>query len=87
MDHEYAKQLLKMKYDGEYTNMFFEKYKDILKNVRTSKRACFIVINILGDNIETAKFISEQYDIFYNGMCEKNCGNCKYNENSLKNKV
>ena len=83
-DHEYAKELVNREFDGPFMADFFSKYKNELNNVRSSRKAIYIVVLLLGDNIETARFISKQYDIFYNNLCCNNCDECKYSKGSLK---
>ena len=82
-DHEYARELVNKKYDESYTVDFFNRYKDELSNVRASRKAVYMVISLLGDNVETAKFISRQYDIFYGVLCYGNCTQCKYSSGAL----
>lgn len=83
-DHEYAKELVNREYDGSFMADFFNRYKDELKNVKTSRRTAYMIVLLLGDNIETARFISKQYDLFYNTLCYNDCDECKYSKGSLK---
>ena len=83
-DHEYAKELVNKEFDGPFMADFFSKYKNELSNVRSSRKAIYIVVLLLGDNIETAKFVSKQYDIFYDDLCRGDCNRCKYSKNALK---
>ena len=53
-DHEYAKELVNREFDGPFMADFFSKYKNELSNVRSSRKAIYIVVLLLGDNIETA---------------------------------
>ena len=84
IDHEYAKELINKEYDELYMKDFFNRYKDELSNVESSKRAIYIVILLLGDNLETAKFVSKQYDLFYNDLCCDDCERCEYSKGILK---
>lgn len=84
IDHKYARELVNKEYDGPFMADFFNRYKDELKNVKTSRRTAYMIILLLGDNIETARFISKQYDIFYKDLCCNNCDECKYSKGSLK---
>ena len=79
-DHEYAKELVNREFDGPFMADFFNKYKDELNNVKSSRKAIYIVVLLLGDNIETARFVSKQYDIFYDTMCHGDCNRCKYSK-------
>ena len=83
-DHEYAKELVNREFDGPFMADFFNKYKDELNNVRSSRKAIYIVVLLLGDNIETARFVSKQYDIFYDDLCRGDCNRCEYSKNALK---
>ena len=83
-DHEYAKELVNREFDGPFVADFFSKYKNELSNVRSSRKAIYIVILLLGDNIETAKFVSKQYDLFYNDLCCDDCERCEYSKGILK---
>ena len=83
-DHEYAKELVNREFDGPFMADFFSKYKNELSNVRSSRKAIYIVVLLLGDNIETAKFVSKQYDIFYDDLCRGDCNRCEYSKNALK---
>ena len=83
-DHEYAKELVNREFDGPFVADFFSKYKNELSNVRSSRKAIYIVILLLGDNIETARFVSKQYDIFYDDLCRGDCNRCEYSKNVLK---
>ena len=84
LDHEYARELVNKEYDGPYMADFFNRYKDELKNVKTSRRTAYMIVLLLGDNIETARFISKQYDLFYKTLCCNNCDECEYSKGSLK---
>ena len=84
IDHEYAKELINKEYDEQYMVYFFNRYKDELSNVESSKRAIYIVILLSGDNLETAKFVSKQYDLFYNDLCCDDCERCEYSKGILK---
>ena len=83
-DHEYAKELVNREFDGPFMADFFSKYKNELSTVRSSRKAIYIVILLLGDNIETARFVSKQYDIFYDDLCRGDCNRCEYSKNVLK---
>ena len=83
-DHEYAKELVNREFDGPFVADFFSKYKNELSNVRSSRKAIYIVVLLLGDNIETARFVSKQYDIFYDDLCRGDCNRCEYSKNVLK---
>ena len=83
-DHEYAKELVNREFDGPFMADFFSKYKNELSNVRSSRKAIYIVVLLLGDNIETARFVSKQYDLFYETMCHGDCNRCKYSKGALK---
>ena len=83
-DHEYARELVNREFDGPFMADFFSKYKNELSNVRSSRKAIYIVVLLLGDNIETAKFVSKQYDIFYDDLCRGDCNRCEYSKNVLK---
>ena len=83
-DHEYAKELVNREFDGPFMADFFNKYKDELNNVKSSRKAIYIVVLLLGDNIETARFVSKQYELFYETMCHGDCNQCEYSKNALK---
>ena len=83
-DHEYAKELVNREFDGPFMVDFFNRYKNELSNVRSSRKAIYIVVLLLGDNIETARFVSKQYDIFYDTICHGDCNQCKYSKGALK---
>lgn len=84
IDHKYAKELINKEYDELYMIDFFNRYKNELSNVESSKRAIYIVILLLGDSLETAKFVSKQYDLFYNDLCCDDCERCEYSKGILK---